>query len=400
MPVYLNDVPADAKVIARPLTMRWIIGLIIILMIGITLTLWQWTGERNGFVFWFTALGLPFCLWGVLFSCRRIGYKIGKNGEAGWNYECEVIKNDEIYRGKRFAWVLDTCVQTQAGHGVKSLLTVIDQGIPLMDTIKPRVGNLAVRHSRLTEFDQNPAALETVINKAAIRVKSVLERLPETLEYCIVFESDAGLSEQEEATLLHLIMLKSERSLYRLSVSGPACVDYWLDHHWHRPSALIVLTLTLRPTPKENDAEAITAMILCNRKSHLFPDAVRLHRPQKSHTDNLTQNMTHCLLWAQIHPEEITGIWMTGEAVTSSPGLNQACENNRATLSLTEDIKNIDQIIGFSGKSSFWIAVALAGEVVQEKGVQLIAAHSDPNNDDVWLATITAQERQKEVNRE
>nr|WP_154325190.1 PrgI family protein [Pantoea sp. 201603H] len=400
MPVYLDEVPADAEKIARPLTLRWVICLFIILAVGTTLVLWQWTGERSGFVFWFTALGLPFCFWGLLFSFRRIGYKIEQNGEAGWNYECGVIENDEISRGKRFAWILDSYVQTQAGRGVGSLLAAIEQGIPLMNTVKPRVGNIAVRHSRLTEFDGNPDALEEALNKAAIRVKNILEQLPETLECWVMFECDAGLSEQEEATLLHLMVLKSKRSLHRLSVSGPASVDYWLDRYWRKPSVLVVLTVSLRPTPKENDAEAITALVFCNRKSHRFPNAVRLHRPQQSRNETLTHNMMHSLRWAEIQPKGIKGIWMTGEAVTSLPGLNQACEDNKATLSLTEDIKNIDDVLGFPGKASFWAAIALASEVVQESGVQFIAAHSDPRNDDIWLATITAKGRQKEVIRE
>lgn len=400
MPVYLDEIPADAEKIARPLTLRWVICLFIILAIGATLTLWQWTGERSGFAFWFTSLGLPFCLWGLLFSFRRLDYKIDQNGEAGFNYECELIEKNEISRGKRFAWILDKHVQTQAGLSVTSLLVAIDRGIPLMNTVKPRVGNIAVRHSRLTDFDVIPAALEEAMSKAAIRIKSVLEQLPETLECWVMFECDAGLSEQEEAALLQLVVLKSERSLHRLAVSGPACVDYWLDRYWQKPSVLIVLTVSLHPMPKENDAEAITALVFCNRKSHRFPDAVRLHRPQKSRNETLTKNMVHSLCWAEIQPEELKRIWMTGEAVTTLSGLNQACEDNKATLSLTEDIKNIDDVLGFPGKASFWVAIALASEFVQESGTQFIAAHSDPGNDDIWLATITAEERQREVIRE
>lgn len=400
MPVYLNDVPSDVDKIARPHTIRWVIALFIMLVVGVTLTFWQWGGERRGFVFWFTATGLPFSLWGLLLSFRRVGYNIEQNGAAGWNYECECIKDNEIARGKRFAWILDAYVETQAGRGVKSLLTAIEQGFPLLSTVKPRAGNIAVRHSRLIEFDQNPAAIEEAINKAAMRVKSLLELLPESLECWLMLECDAGLSEQEESTLFHLMKSKTRRTLCRLPICGPACVDYWLDHHWQKPSVLVVLTLTLRPEPQENDAEAITVMVFCNRKSHRFPDAVKLHRPQKSHNETLTQNMLHSLLWAETQPQNVKNIWMTGEAVTALSGLNQACETNKATLSLTEDIKNIDEILGFSGKSSFWTAVALAAEVVQEKGVQFIAAQNDASNADIWLTTVTAEERQKEVNRE
>lgn len=400
MPVYLDEVPPGAKKIARPGTLRWIICLIVILAAGIVLTLLQWTGERSGFSFWFTALGLPLCLWGLLFSFRRIGYKAEQNGEEGWNYECENIEEDEITRGKRFAWILDAYIQTQAGRGVGSLLTAIELGTPLIDTVKPRSGGVAVRHSRLPEFDSSPAALKVAVEKAVIRVKNTLELLPDMLECWLMLECDAGLSGEEEAELIQLITLKSERTLRRLPVDGPAAVDYWLDRYWQKPSALVLLTLSLQPSPVENDAEAITSLVLCNRKSHRFPYAVKFHRPQKSTNETLTHNMAHSMRWAEIGPAEFKNIWMTGKAVTALSGLNQACEENKLTLSLTEDIKDIDSVLGFAGKASPWIAIALASEVVQERGAQFIAAHPDPTNDDIWLATITAEERQKEVIKE
>lgn len=400
MPVYLDEVPPGAKKIVRPGTLRWIICLIVILAAGIVLTVWQWTGERSGFSFWLTALGLPFCLWGFLFSCRRIGYKVEQNGEEGWNYECENIEEDEITRGKRFAWILDAYIQTQAGRGVGTLLAAIELGTPLMDTAKPRSGGITVRHSRLSEFDSSPAALNVAVDKVVIRVKNTLELLPDTLECWLMLECDAGLSEKEEAELIQLITLKSERTLRTLPVDGPAAFDYWLDRYWQKPSALVLLTLSLQPSPVENDAEAMTSLVLCNRKSHRFPDAVKFHRPQKSTNETLTHNMAHSMRWAEIQPNEMKQIWMTGKAVTAFSGLNQACEENKLTISLTEEIKDIDAVLGFAGKASPWIAIALASEMAQKSGAQLVAAHPNPTNEDIWLATITAEARQKEVIRE
>lgn len=66
-------------------------------------------------------------------------------------------------------------------------------------------------------------------------------------------------------------------------------------------------------------------------------------------------------------------------------------------LSLTDDVKVIDNVLGFAGKASPWIAVALAGRVVQSKGAQLIAAHPEKVRDEIWIATITAEERQKDL---
>ncbi|MGV3345340.1 hypothetical protein ACGVWS_06195 [Enterobacteriaceae bacterium LUAb1] len=100
MPIYLDEVPEDEDNISRPVILRWVILLIVILFVGVVLTLWQWTGDRRGVLFWLTALGLPFTLWGILAVFRHIGYRPELNGEAGWNFECESLKDMEIAPGQ------------------------------------------------------------------------------------------------------------------------------------------------------------------------------------------------------------------------------------------------------------------------------------------------------------
>ena len=80
MPIYLDEVPDNVDGISRPVTIRWVIFLVVIMLAGVVLTLWQWTGERRGISFWFTALGLPFCLWGILAVFRHIGYRLDSSG--------------------------------------------------------------------------------------------------------------------------------------------------------------------------------------------------------------------------------------------------------------------------------------------------------------------------------
>lgn len=400
MPVYLDEVPDEEDRISRPVTLRWGILLIVILLAGVLLTLWQWTGERRGVSFWLTALGLPFIIWGLLAVFRHIGYRLELNGEAGWNYECEDLKETEIARGQRFAWVLDSFVQTPAGRGTGSLVAAMAQGVPLLKTSIPRGGGLPVRHARITDFDADPGAVKKAIEKVATRLKNTLERLPDTLPCSLMFDSDASLSAEDETELLELLTLKSGRELRQLSAKGMNALEYWLDNRWDKPSALIVLTLALPPSPQENDAEAITSLVLCNRKSHQFPDAVRLHRPQQSNPDTLTRDMAHSLRWAKLSSDGIRTLWISGEAVTGRPGLNKACEENTFSLSLTDDIKNIDATLGYTGQASPWVSIALATEAVQEQGAQLIAAQPDPACEDIWLTAITAEERQKDLIRE
>ncbi len=85
MPVWLDAIPEKAPKVARPGTGRWLLFLAFVMLAGIALTLWCWTSERTGFVFWFTALGLPFCTWGLIFGLRRFAYKAEQVGAESRN---------------------------------------------------------------------------------------------------------------------------------------------------------------------------------------------------------------------------------------------------------------------------------------------------------------------------
>lgn len=396
MPVYLDEVPADREKTSSPVLLRWAVLLVFFLITGIVLVLWQWTGERSGFSFWFTAIGLPLCMWGVLYNVRRIGYRAEQNGLAGWDYECRSITAAENARGKRFAWILDSYIQSQAGQGVGYLLTSMENGIPLTQPVKPRFGEILVRHSRLVDFDSNTNALDDAIDKIAKRIGKIISPLPQQVKCWLMFEYDTQSAPEKHEELIRLISRQLGRQIHRLPVQGVCAVDYWLDHHWAKPSVFIVLSVSLRSSPQQNDAEAISSLVLFNRRSHHYPNVVKLHRPQKSSNEALPRNLAHALRWAEKKAEDITGIWITGEALTLLPGWNRACEENRLALSLTDDVKIIDNVLGFAGKASPWISIALAGRVVQTKGAQLIAAHPEKMRDEIWIAAITAEERQKD----
>lgn len=87
MPVLLDAIPDKAAKVPRPDTRRWLLFLAFVMSGGIALALWNWTTERTGFIFWFTALGLPFCTWG-LFSPFDVSHiKQGRLGLSPgmWN---------------------------------------------------------------------------------------------------------------------------------------------------------------------------------------------------------------------------------------------------------------------------------------------------------------------------
>ncbi len=101
MPVWLDAIPEKAPKVARPGTGRWLLFLAFVMLVGIALTLWCWTSERTGFVFWFTALGLPFCT-GAYFRLTPVCLQSRTGGAESRNVERALI-DSEILRGQRCA---------------------------------------------------------------------------------------------------------------------------------------------------------------------------------------------------------------------------------------------------------------------------------------------------------
>ncbi|HGL4082652.1 TPA: hypothetical protein ACKE1H_003515, partial [Klebsiella pneumoniae] len=152
MPVWLDAIPEKAPKAARPGTGRWLLFLAFVMLGGIALTLWCWTSERTGFVFWFTALGLPFCTWGLIFGLRRFAYKAEQVGAESRNVEREALIDSEILRGQRCAWILGTHIQAPAGNKADDLLKAMKVAAPVIDFSCPRGCDKPVRYAALPEY--------------------------------------------------------------------------------------------------------------------------------------------------------------------------------------------------------------------------------------------------------
>lgn len=152
MPVLLDAIPEKATKVQRPDTRRWLLFLAFVMLGGIALALWNWTTERTGFIFWFTALGLPFCTWGLLFSLRRFAYKAEQVGSESRNVEREKLIECETRRGQRCAWILGTCIQHISGNKPGMLGNAVMHPTPTTGISTPRGGTAAVRYAALTAF--------------------------------------------------------------------------------------------------------------------------------------------------------------------------------------------------------------------------------------------------------
>lgn len=397
MPVCLDAIPEKAPKVARPGTRRWLLFLAFLMLGGIALTLGCWTSERTGFVFWFTALGLPFCTWGLIFGLRRFAYKAEQVGAESRNVEREALIDSEILRGQRCAWILGTHIQTPTGNNASGLLEGMKAAAPSIDFSRPRGCDKPVRYAAITEYQTDlTRALKATVIKLATRLEGIVQPLPPAVPCWLMLECDSDLYPLIEEQLKAEILLKTGRIFRLMSGKGLAAFDAWLDKRWDNAGILVAITLSLPASPREEDADAVSMVVFSNRKAHAWPDALRLHRPERGTEATLTKTLKRALLWASIGPDVLRGSWISGPGLTAGSGWNNACEASGVEFSLSEDNFSIDPVLGYSSHAAPWIVISLANEAYQQRGVQVIAAQPTPAKDDIWVAVITKEEVRKE----
>ncbi|EGC7113062.1 hypothetical protein H9T43_002239 [Salmonella enterica] len=397
MPVWLDAIPEKAPKVARPGTGRWLLFLALVMLGGIALTLWCWTSERTGFVFWFTALGLPFCTWGLIFGLRRFAYKAEQVGAESRNAEREALIDSEILRGQRCAWILGTHIQAPSGNKTDDLLEAMKVAAPAIDFSHPRGCDKPVRYAALTEYQTDLSkALKTTITKLTTRVEVIVQPLPPELPCWLMVDCDSDLYSLIEEDLKAELLLKTCRIFRLMSEKGLGAFDTWLDKRWDNPGILVAITLSLPASPREEDADAVSMVVLSNRQAHAWPEAHRLHRPERGTEAMLTKTLKRALLWANIDPVALRGSWISGPGLTAGSGWNNACEESGVEFSLSEDNFSIDPVLGYTGHAAPWVAITLADAAFEHRGVQVIAAQAATDKDDIWVAVITKEEVRKE----
>lgn len=397
MPVLLDAIPDKAAKVPRPDTRRWLLFLAFIMLGGIALTLWNWTTERTGFIFWFTALGLPFCTWGLLFSLRRFAYKAEQVGSESRNVEREKLIECETRRGQRCAWILGTCIQHISGNKPGMLGNAVMHTTPTTGISTPRGGTAAVRYAALTAFqtDLENEIISTASTLVA-HVKKITDTLPKDIPCCLMLDCDDDILEQVEKHLKNELAAKTGRVFRLLAGKGLAAFDAWLDNRWEHPGILVAVTFSLPAEPDEGDADAITLVVLSNRKAVGYPDAVCLHRPERGLDTGLVKTLDRALLWAATAPEILKTAWYTGPVLSSGSGWNMACEDNGVTFSLSKDNHGIDPTLGYAKRAAPWLVIILASAACSDNGPQVIAVQPVADKDDIWVAVITKEEVRKE----
>jgi hypothetical protein len=239
-------------------------------------------------------------------------------------------------------------------------------------------------------------ALKATVAKLTARVEGIVQPLPADLPCWLMLDCDSDVYPQAEELIKAELSQKTGRVFRLMSGKGLGALDAWLDKRWDNPGILVAITLSLPASPQEGDADAVSMVIFSNRKAHAYPDALRLHRPERGSEATLTKTLSRALLWANTTADALQGSWISGECLTVGSSWNKACEGNRVGFSLSENNLSIDPVLGYTGHAAPWVAITLADAAFEQRGVQVIAAQPTADKDDIWVAVITKEEVRKE----
>lgn len=402
MAIWLNTIPPISTKIIYPHFRRWIIILAIFLIIGALLTLWLWTQEYSGFQFWFTLIGLPFCIWGLCFGLRYMAYKIDQIAANTWDNERDILILAEIKRGQRFAYLLDIQIETPAGKSINRAINAIEKAVPFILLQSNRVNNQKIRYAALplcpqTDIDKILTHTLCILSQ---QITLTLNKIPVHIPCYYLIEIESSFQQLAETILLQTLAKENARTFYLLSGSGMEAIDIWLDKRWETPSLLLIVAIRYLSNPSNNDGEALASILLSNRSFADFNSLPRLHRPEKSRLTHLPEGLAHTLQWGNIDIKNISGSWLAGPQLINTSAWDLACESHHLPFNMVTKNKIIDPIFGNIGKVVPWVGIALAVNQLNKnigEDAQLIATQSQDNNEDIWIALVSHHRENKET---
>ncbi|EGT5656543.1 hypothetical protein JD793_002682 [Citrobacter braakii] len=389
MPVDLDAIPDKAPEVKRPVTLRWVITGVVIVLSGIGLTLWFWQGERSGFKFWYSAICLPVLFWGALFAVRRVGYKLECVANHSWNRERELLIDSETLRGQRFAWLVDeyliNAIETGEPGAKQTQQAALDKSFIIVHSLA-RDGSSSIRHTALPDQGTPQTIFESYLGEISARAGSMIAKLPVTMPCYLAFDLSDNLSNYAD-----ILFTKINLPLRRIrNLTGVNILDYWLDRHHDNPAALLIISAQIYERPPQDSGEAISIILLSNRQISVTPSpGIRIHRPEINKQDTLNHALGRALLWGKLDAKAPLRGWITGGKLSSDEIWSNACSALAPKLTAQRSV-NIDAAIGYVGAASPWQSLILAARQCHtDAEPQIIAVES--SNSCHQLCSVTSE---------
>ena len=107
-----------------------------------------------------------------------------------------------------------------------------------------------------------------MVNKLTTRVEGIVKPLSPELPCWMMLDCDNDLYPLIEEQLKAELSLKTGRIFRLMAGKGLGAFDARLDKRWDSPGILVAITLSLPASPREEDADAVSMVVLSNRKAN------------------------------------------------------------------------------------------------------------------------------------
>jgi hypothetical protein len=358
---------------------------------ALTLLLWPRGESARGPWFWFFAVGLPSCVFGLLLAIARAGY------EALWfrahfrNRHRSKWLSARVLVAQRPLQILGT------GHclplGNLSLAEVMTAAKPLPKMRPARNGPGTVLHNRFGDAElqsaylteepvpdesEIPASGQENISPTVRMMSSALLPLAATLHALSQYEpihwpqvrvlataSEAGARVQQTRDALRIAGLPPLQCRAIQASDGLLVADAWLDARERRP-LLMIAAAWHDANPPAGSTEGCVAVLL-DPGHYRLPEEVQvvgtLHRPVAGDFDELQYVLANAVIWGNADAPAVTRAWISNLSSEHDTALLAAL--GAASLSgvaKLEAQRRPDRIVGDAGAANPWLSVAAAIE--------------------------------------
>ena len=402
MPVKFDNVAPEAAAPQAPRIWLWLALLVLFLILGVASASLFSTSvlQVQSLQLWTDVFGLPLVLWISLGVGRALIYIGQLRAAEGWNQaRSEDVRRKECL-GRRsflvFASSTYTALRRHNESSSKQLHSILDGG-RVIKTQPCRLQKRPARHSQLPNENVDPELLLMELLMAVLKdLSRVLNELPVDTPVAFLFETDSGLSESSLRRAWREAWRRSgiRQSMEPVPGNGLAALDNWLDQRSNDSALLLVLAFQFALQDPNETAESVVGLLLGNpgQQVHLSPRA-NLHRPEQAlgtSPDALISAAHFALDWASMEVESTKGIWQVGISPPQKAALSMAINKFSVSNLAFRRVHDLDRVLGLPGRTSAWLAISLAVEVIQlGHGSQIIFSGAAPGNNELWSVAVT-----------
>jgi hypothetical protein len=255
---------------------------------------------------------------------------------------------------------------------------------PLMMPCKPVNGGNPVRHRALAATGEMADREAHYFQEVIAHVQNLVSLLPSTLTCYLAVDTGEQFS-----TLPSLLQKNVTHPLVRIrDLTGLELLDYWLDCHYDRAAALLVVSAQLYEHPPEDSGEAISVLLLTNCRLKDIPDvSAKVHRPQMCRDGNLNLAFERVMMWSGLDKTGLKRAWTSGGQMAAGDIFSKAREAYAPGLK-ADKIIHIDTVVGFAGVAAPWQALQLATrQCLNDREAQLIVTELSEDNRQLCIVT-------------